>query len=354
MSILAEPKRKQKISVDPQNLTWKNDDQKFSKKLMEKMGWSEGDGLGRNRQGNSDAVKLKANHSGRGLGSDKLADYDSTWISHHDDFADLLVALNKNKEQEPEQTEEEKERAAEKISIELKSKSIRRRIHYQKFTRAKDTTNYSDSHKKGILGYGRLKADNQETVAEAPCSEKSEESSEISQKSDSQDDKKEGNHTVSTLSVGDYFAAKMAALKAKREAVAAEVKNEAVKTENSEDDEEEKARRKAEKKERKRLRREQREKEEGLEETVEVKKEIKEEIEEEGGLVTKMKTEVEIKTEIKEVIKVENVDEVERRMLKKEKKRLKRLHEEKQAAENDQKDEEEVPKKRKKHTEDDH
>lgn len=92
------------------------------------MGWSQGDGLGRNRQGNADCVKLKANYSGKGLGADKMNDYDSTWISHHDDFADLLEALNKNKEAEPEQTEEEKSAAAEKVSIELKSKSLRRRI----------------------------------------------------------------------------------------------------------------------------------------------------------------------------------------------------------------------------------
>ncbi|EGT58752.1 hypothetical protein CAEBREN_26338 [Caenorhabditis brenneri] len=269
MSILAEPRRKQKISVDPQNLQWKNDDQKFSKKLMEKMGWSEGDGLGRNRQGDSNAVKLKANHSGRGLGADKLADYDSTWISHHDDFADLLVALNKNKEAEPEQTEEEKTQAAEKLSIELKSKSIRRRIHYQKFTRAKDTTNYTDSHKKGILGYGRLKSDNQAPEEPEKSPEKSPENSENSQNSqDSGEDKKEGNNTVSTLSVGDYFAAKMAAMKAKREAAAqAQEGNLEIKTE--------------EKKRLKRLHEQQQQAENGEEEEEEIPKKRKKHTEDE-------------------------------------------------------------------------
>uniref|UniRef100_A0A8R1DRK6 G-patch domain-containing protein n=1 Tax=Caenorhabditis japonica TaxID=281687 RepID=A0A8R1DRK6_CAEJA len=326
MSILAEPRRKQKISVDPQNLTWKNDDQKFSKKLMEKMGWSEGDGLGRNRQGNADAVKLKANHSGKGLGSDKLNDYDSTWISHHDDFADLLAALNKNKEAEPEQTEEEKAVAAEKISIELKSKSIRRRIHYQKFTRAKDTSNYSDSHKQGILGYGRLKKDKAEEEVKKE---------EISDSQESGEDKKEGQNTVSTLSVGDYFAAKMAAIKAKREAAVnsagVEPKTEPVE-ESVEETEEEKAKRKAEKKERKRLRREQREKEQ-LEGEIEIKKEeIEEEAEEQ-----------------------QPDDEEEKRRLKKEKKRLKRLHEAQQKEESAENDgEEELPKKRKKLSAEDH
>ena len=35
-----------------------------------------------------------------GLGAGPLNDYDSTWIAHHDDFADLLSALNQNKRTE--------------------------------------------------------------------------------------------------------------------------------------------------------------------------------------------------------------------------------------------------------------
>ncbi|CAI2339408.1 unnamed protein product [Caenorhabditis sp. 36 PRJEB53466] len=332
MSILAEPRRKQRISIDPQNLTWKNDDQKFSKRLMEKMGWNEGDGLGRNRQGSADAVKLKANNSGKGFGADKLTDYDSTWISHHDDFADLLAALNKNKEQEPEQTEEEKATAAEKISIELKSKSIRRRIHYQKFTRAKDTTNYTESHKKGILGLGRLKKDREEQ--ERAAEKNKEKKKESSDSQDSEEDKKEGNNTVSTLSVGDYFAAKMAGLKAKREAAVMngeiEIKKEIKEEVIEEVSDGEKAKRKAEKKERKRLRREQKAKEQLEAEEFEIKEELKEE-------------------------EPEEIDDAERKRLKKEKKRLKRLHEQQQQeAGNRETEEEDLPKKRKKLSADDH
>ncbi|KIH54446.1 g-patch domain protein [Ancylostoma duodenale] len=244
MSILAEPRRKQRLSVDPQNLQWKNDDQKFSRKLMEKMGWSEGDGLGRNRQGNADHVKLKANYTGKGLGADKLASYDSTWIGHHDDFADLLSALNKNKEQvhsflvcsllcsvhtsfglllvesltpAKTATEEEKEERARKISLELSSKSLRRRIHYQKFTRAKDTSNYTEKDRSAVLGIGlsRSKTESpkkEEAVAKSP------------KKEEEPTDTSNSNTTVSTLSVAEYFAAKMAALKAKREQTESEAK----------------------------------------------------------------------------------------------------------------------------------
>ncbi|EYB99290.1 hypothetical protein Y032_0123g1125 [Ancylostoma ceylanicum] len=222
---------------------------------MEKMGWSEGDGLGRNRQGNADHVKLKANYTGRGLGADKLASYDSTWIGHHDDFADLLSALNKNKEQKP-ATEEEKEERAKKISLELSSKSLRRRIHYQKFTRAKDTSNYTEKDRSAVLGIGLSRTKNEspkkeEAVAKSP------------KKEEEAVDTSNSNTTVSTLSVAEYFAAKMAALKAKREQTESEAKvdidvklEETVVKEEVEEQEteEERKERKKKRKEMKRLR----------------------------------------------------------------------------------------------------
>ncbi|VDL73246.1 unnamed protein product [Nippostrongylus brasiliensis] len=229
MSLLAEPKRKQRLSVDPQNVQWKNDDQRVSRKLMERMGWSDGDGLGRNRQGCSENVKLKANYTGKGLGADKMASYDSTWIGHHDDFADLLSALNKNKEQKAD-TEEEKQEKAKKLSLELASKSLRRRIHYQKFTRAKDTSNYTDNDRSAVLGIGlsRSKAESREKTE--PAEQKPDKEATISAAADS-------NTTVSTLSVAEYFAAKMAALKNKREqAQSADVKKEVAEDHNVEED----------------------------------------------------------------------------------------------------------------------
>ncbi|VDO64845.1 unnamed protein product [Heligmosomoides polygyrus] len=211
MSILAEPRRKQRLSVDPQNIQWKNDDQKISRKLMERMGWSDGDGLGRNRQGSANSVKLKANYTGKGLGADKLVSYDTTWIGCHDDFADLLSALNKNKEQKLE-TEEQKQQKAQRISLELNSKSLRRRIHYQKFTRAKDMTNYTANDRAAVLGIGlsRSKEENPEKAKPSEVKVEEVESNSAGEKS---------NTTVSTLSVAEYFASKMAALKAKREQV---------------------------------------------------------------------------------------------------------------------------------------
>uniref|UniRef100_A0A183BXP6 G-patch domain-containing protein n=1 Tax=Globodera pallida TaxID=36090 RepID=A0A183BXP6_GLOPA len=94
--MLAEPKRKQRISADPQNLNWRNDANSFGKRMLERMGWRDGCGLGKNGEGISANVKPSANHSQTGLGFDGKAS-ESEWMSHNDAFSDLLTQLNEKK-----------------------------------------------------------------------------------------------------------------------------------------------------------------------------------------------------------------------------------------------------------------
>ena len=326
MSLLAEPRRKQKLSTDPRNLNWKTDEQKVSRKLMEKMGWNEGQGLGRNNQGNSEHLKLKANRGARGLGGDKLADYDSTWISHHDDFADLLKALNENKKSvnAEDKDAEDAEGKAKTLSIELNSKSLKRRIHYQKFTRAKDMTNYSESDKIAVLGLKKAKTE--EEKEESPKVEEEEEKEEITEKVEFQE---HYLHTVSKVSVGDYFAQKMAALKAKRQMQNTPFTQETTVAVNEElEDEEEKTKR--EKKERKRQRKLERQKEAESQKDQEEKYQNK--IEE---------TVPEAPEQIEE-------SEEERKRRKKEKRKLKKLELENQQIESEPAPEPEMKKKKSK------
>lgn len=42
------------------------DDAKFGKKILERMGWRNGKGLGKREQGRNENLRLKANHSGKG------------------------------------------------------------------------------------------------------------------------------------------------------------------------------------------------------------------------------------------------------------------------------------------------
>ena len=65
MSLLAEPRRKQRFSIDPQNVAWASESG-VGKRLMKRMGWSDERGLGAHEQGRVDNLKLAANTTGRG------------------------------------------------------------------------------------------------------------------------------------------------------------------------------------------------------------------------------------------------------------------------------------------------
>ncbi|XP_038818471.1 PIN2/TERF1-interacting telomerase inhibitor 1 isoform X2 [Salvelinus namaycush] len=92
MSMLAEPRRKQKWSIDPRNSAWSKDESKFGQKMLERMGWSKGKGLGRTEQGSTEHIKVKVKNNQLGLGT--TASHEDNWIAHQDDFNQLLADLN--------------------------------------------------------------------------------------------------------------------------------------------------------------------------------------------------------------------------------------------------------------------
>uniref|UniRef100_F1LED4 PIN2/TERF1-interacting telomerase inhibitor 1 n=1 Tax=Ascaris suum TaxID=6253 RepID=F1LED4_ASCSU len=210
MSILAEPRRKQRISVDQQNIQWRDDDAKFGKKILERMGWRNGKGLGKREQGRNENLRLKANHNGKGLGKREQGrnenlrlkanhsgkglgckhSYDDTWVAHHDDFAKLLASLNKTKKDTNENMASEIKQNAEK------SMKSRMRIRYRGFTRGNDLSEYSEEDKCAVLGKKRR------NIAEKQI----ECQSDFDKKRINFD---EGNIVQSALSMNEYFAEKM-------------------------------------------------------------------------------------------------------------------------------------------------
>jgi Pin2-interacting protein X1 len=315
MSILAEPRRKRKICVDPQNLQWKNDTNKFGQKMLQKLGWVEGQGLGLNNQGMVENIKLKANYTQKGIGAD-TNDSDRTWIQHHDEFSFLLEKLNAKKaaklsekeEESEESDEEEDDPKLKKLcedtlivlsnnskSLEERSKATKTRIHY-KFTQMKDITRYSEKDKSAVIGVG-LKSKTKE------------------EDGDSKEESPDKNETFKTtfeepaavknseVSVNDYFAAKMAKFYAKKTGTVVEEKIEIFE-----------------------------------ENTIIVKGEVNEEAErlrrkDEKKALKKAKLEanVEILNEVEETTTVEVEDEEERRRKKKERKEQRRKEREARA-----------------------
>merc|ERR1712036_124166 len=90
--MLAEKKYKKKWSVDPQNVTWARDEKKFGFKMLQKMGWTNGKGLGAGENGLVDPVKAIFKDDSRGIGFTKS--YENNWVAHQDDFQSLLNNLN--------------------------------------------------------------------------------------------------------------------------------------------------------------------------------------------------------------------------------------------------------------------
>merc|ERR1712130_602226 len=154
-------------------------------------------GLGAKGDGMTQHISLKLKDNNKGIGFDG---HDDTWLAHQNDFQSVLAALNiEHGEAGKDLSETEK-----KANLEELSKKSRRRVHYQKFVRGKDTNNYSVEDLGCILG---TKSEKVKSIS-APSSPKPDD--------DKQDEEeKEDKRFVSGGSYADYFAKKMAELKAK-------------------------------------------------------------------------------------------------------------------------------------------
>lgn len=89
--MLAEPRRKKRTINLRTNNEWSKDQNKFGQKLMEKMGWAPGKGLGINENGNTDHVKVKFKDDSGGVG---YKDRNDQWTEHESSFNSLLQNLH--------------------------------------------------------------------------------------------------------------------------------------------------------------------------------------------------------------------------------------------------------------------
>jgi len=204
MGLLAEARHKQKWSHDPRGKKWSEDKNKISVKMMEKMGWTQGNGLGAKEDGRTEHVKIKFKDEKRGVGCSLK--YDRQWIAHQDSFNDLLAGLNSG------ESTESKPILADKAKINSLEKTGDKAGHrYRKFTKGKDLTNASSKHLEEIFGRSTasVKADADKKEAE----DKAEEEKRNKNKSlvcETGEFKESEKHIVQEESVADYFKRKMA------------------------------------------------------------------------------------------------------------------------------------------------
>ncbi|NXC35276.1 PINX1 inhibitor, partial [Campylorhamphus procurvoides] len=193
-SLPVPARRKQKWSVDPRNSAWSNDDSKFGQKMLEKMGWSKGKGLGAQEQGNPEHIRVKVKNNTLGLGAN--INHEDNWIAHQDDFNQLLAELNNCHGQG--ETESSVKNQKKTFSLEEKSKSSKKRVHYMKFAKGKDLSSCSEHDLSCIFGRRQKSGKTQEEK----------------EGNDWLPDPADGSNTVkSVLTVQEYFAKRMAKLK---------------------------------------------------------------------------------------------------------------------------------------------
>eukprot|EP00903_Cladosiphon_okamuranus_P008882 g8504.t1 len=80
---------------DTLNQAWKNDKSKFGLKMLQKMGWTEGKGLGKHEDGVSEHVKVAKKSNNLGLGATHDASGAAGWASAAMSFNGVLEALGK-------------------------------------------------------------------------------------------------------------------------------------------------------------------------------------------------------------------------------------------------------------------
>lgn len=80
---------------DTLNQAWKNDKTKFGLKMLQKMGWTEGKGLGKREDGVSEHVKVAKKSNNLGLGASHDSTGSAGWASTAVSFNGVLEALGK-------------------------------------------------------------------------------------------------------------------------------------------------------------------------------------------------------------------------------------------------------------------
>lgn len=212
--MLSESRSKQKWSVNPNGSDWSKDTSKFGSKMLEKMGWTQGKGLGANEDGRTEHVKVRKKTGLRGVGfSSKDA---HNWVDHQDDFTSLLADLNDHHGESADIT-------GEVASLEERSKT-QKRVHYHKFARGKDLSNYRQNDLDAIFGVRSSKSAPATPADSSDCDSSGGDSTSSCPVVDKRlmisktkkTKKVQSNQVTSTMSVQEYFARRMATMKDKQ------------------------------------------------------------------------------------------------------------------------------------------
>ena len=126
---------------------WEEEKNSFGARMMAKMGWSQGKGLGKAESGINSYLQTKKKSDNLGIGA-SMAQSDEQYNASQSIYNDLLSRLNVGDGDGSPQPEE---KATTNTATLLKQKMESRRL-YSRFAKAKDTSNYSAEAMREILG----------------------------------------------------------------------------------------------------------------------------------------------------------------------------------------------------------
>ncbi|CAL8091047.1 unnamed protein product [Calicophoron daubneyi] len=149
--MLSEPRKKVRYSNNPNGNLWANDADGFGRKMLKKLGWSPGTGLGKNSDGISKPIKPSAQHTRKGLG--RKLDYSLGDDKQLDDYAQLLKSLNEKHNAEKQITGSKSLEGLPRVSSS--------RMSYSKFVKAKDASKYNQKALAVILGEKQVSRSNE-------------------------------------------------------------------------------------------------------------------------------------------------------------------------------------------------
>uniref|UniRef100_A0A672NAE2 PIN2/TERF1-interacting telomerase inhibitor 1-like n=1 Tax=Sinocyclocheilus grahami TaxID=75366 RepID=A0A672NAE2_SINGR len=157
-------------------------------------------------QGATEHIKVKVKNNSLGLGT--TASNEDNWIAHQDDFNQLLADLNschaQNNTDNPTQEQG--------FSLEEKSKTSKKRVHYMKFTKGKDLSSRSKTDLACIFGKrSKRETRDQDEGSSGPDSQ--EEREEDNDTGTNPNPETQPNTVTSTLTMQEYFAQRMAQIK---------------------------------------------------------------------------------------------------------------------------------------------
>lgn len=120
---------------------------------MEKLGWEQGTGLGKNRDGVTEAMKVKQLKEGQGLGASKERTSNS-WMVNVTGYAGVLAKLNKKFEAPKKDSSSNGIPMEVMVKEEVKEEKLisRNSIRYGKRAKHKDMRSYSVEDLTAIMG----------------------------------------------------------------------------------------------------------------------------------------------------------------------------------------------------------